>query len=126
MILRHVAIDCADPYKLASFWSAVTGWPLSDDDEVDDDEALLTAPAPVPSFLFIRVPEGKTVKNRIHFDWMPTERTRDEEVERLITLGATQYEDHRTADGRGWVTLLDPEGNEFCVERSTSERGIDG
>lgn len=126
MILRHVTIDCADPYKLASFWSAVSGWPLSDEDEVDDDETLLTAPAPLPGFLFIRVPEGKTVKNRIHFDWMPTERTRDEEVERLIALGATQYEDHRTPDGRGWVTLLDPEGNEFCVERSTSERGIDG
>ncbi|MFD6162016.1 VOC family protein [Nocardia sp. NPDC060256] len=126
MILRHVTIDCADPYKLASFWSAVTGWPLSDEDEVDDDEALLTAPAPVPGFLFIRVPEGKTVKNRIHFDWMPTERTRDEEVERLIALGATLYEDHRTPEGRGWVTLLDPEGNEFCVERSESERGIDG
>ncbi|MEU7144132.1 VOC family protein [Nocardia sp. NPDC046473] len=125
MILRHVAVDCADPYKLASFWSAVTGWPLSDEDEVDDDEALLRAPEPVPGFLFIRVPEGKTVKNRIHFDWMPTERTRDEEVERLITLGATLYEDHRTPEGRGWVTLLDPEGNEFCVERSTSERGID-
>ncbi|WP_433653914.1 VOC family protein [Nocardia sp. CA-128927] len=122
MILRHITIDCADPYKLASFWSAVTGWPMSDDDEVDDDEALLTAPAPVPGFLFIRVPESKTVKNRIHFDWMPTERTRDEEVEHLITLGAALYEDHRTADGRGWVTLLDPEGNEFCVERSKSER----
>ncbi|MFI6169618.1 VOC family protein [Nocardia sp. NPDC051052] len=122
MILRHVAIDCADPYKLASFWSAVTGWPLSAEDEVDDDEALLTAPEPLPGFLFIRVPEGKTVKNRIHFDWVPTERTRDEEVERLFTVGATLYEDHRTADGRGWATLLDPEGNEFCVERSTSER----
>ncbi|WP_405163839.1 VOC family protein [Nocardia sp. NBC_01499] len=122
MILRHVAIDCADPSTLAAFWSAATGWPLLAED-VDDDEALLSAHAPVPGFLFIRVPEGKTVKNRIHFDWLPTERTRDEEVERLITLGATLYADHRTADGRGWVTLLDPEGNEFCVERSTSERG---
>jgi Glyoxalase-like domain len=63
------------------------------------------------------------VKNRIHFDWMPTERARDEEVERIIALGAKLYEDHRTADGRGWVTLLDPEGNEFCVERGEAERG---
>ncbi|KAA8889257.1 VOC family protein [Nocardia colli] len=126
MILRHIAIDCADPYKLASFWSSVTGWPMSDADEVDDDETLLEGPAPLPGFLFIRVPEGKTVKNRIHFDWMPTERTRDEEVERVIGMGATLYADHRTADGRGWVTLLDPEGNEFCVERSTSERGTEG
>ncbi|WP_194833449.1 VOC family protein [Nocardia sp. XZ_19_369] len=124
MLLRHVTIDCADPYKLASFWSDVTGWPVSDDDEVDDDEALLVAPEPVPGLLFIRVPEGKTVKNRIHFDWVPTERTRDEEVERLIGLGATLFEDHRTADGLGWATLRDPEGNEFCVERSTSERSL--
>ncbi|MFF3228560.1 VOC family protein [Nocardia suismassiliense] len=124
MLLRHVTIDCADPYKLASFWSGVTGWPVSDEDEVDDDEALLVAPEPVPGLLFIRVPEGKTVKNRIHFDWVPTERTRDEEVERLIGLGATLFEDHRTADGLGWATLRDPEGNEFCVERSTSERSL--
>ncbi|MGW5645865.1 VOC family protein [Saccharopolyspora sp. NPDC003752] len=50
-------------------------------------------------------------------------RWRDEEVERILGLGATLYEDHRTADGLGWVTLLDPESNEFCVERSSTERG---
>jgi catechol 2,3-dioxygenase-like lactoylglutathione lyase family enzyme len=122
--LRHVTIDCADPYELAAFWSQVTGWPMSDEDEPGDDEVLLLAPQPVPGLLFIRVPEPKTVKNRIHFDWMPTERTRDEEVERVLALGlgATVYQDHRQPDGRGWVTMLDPEGNEFCVERSESER----
>ncbi|WP_378742551.1 VOC family protein [Nocardia brasiliensis] len=125
MILRHVTIDCADPYELATFWSTVTGWPVSDEDKPGDDDALLIAPAPVPGLLFIRVPEAKTVKNRIHFDWMPSEGTRDEEVERIIGLGATLYEDHRTAEGLGWVTLLDPEGNEFCVERSTAERGTE-
>ncbi|PXX70777.1 hypothetical protein DFR70_101198 [Nocardia tenerifensis] len=124
MIIRHVTIDCADPHQLASFWHTVTGWPLSDEDP-DDDYALLIAPPPVPGLLFIKVPEGKAVKNRIHFDWMPTDRTRDQEVEHLIALGATLYEDHRTAEGRGWVTLRDPEGNEFCVERSESERGHD-
>lgn len=123
MILRHVTIDCAEPYELGTFWSQVTGWPLSDEDEPGDPEVLVVAPSPVPGLLFIRVPEGKTVKNRIHFDWIPTgQRTRDEEVERIISLGAKLYEDHRTADGRGWVTLRDPEGNEFCVERSEAER----
>jgi predicted enzyme related to lactoylglutathione lyase len=72
--------------------------------------------------LFIGVPEGKAVKNRIHIDWQPDERTRDEEVERLLTLGATIFEDHRTPEGTGWVTMQDPEGNEFCVERSAAER----
>ena len=122
MRLRHVTIDCAEPYELATFWSQVTGWPLSDEDEPGDDEVLVLAPEPVPGLLFIRVPESKAAKNRIHFDWEPTERTRDEEVERVIGLGAKLYEDHRVPDGRGWVTLQDPEGNEFCVERSQAER----
>ncbi|MEU5725496.1 VOC family protein [Micromonospora sp. NPDC047738] len=123
MILRHVTVDCAEPYGLATFWSDVTGWPVSDLDEPGDAEVLIEAPSPVPGLLFIQVPEGKTAKNRIHFDWMPTERTRDDEVERIVALGAKIYEDHRTADGRGWVTLLDPEGNEFCIERGEAERG---
>ncbi|WP_370947098.1 VOC family protein [Amycolatopsis sp. cg5] len=120
MILRHVTVDCADPYGLAGFWSAVTGWPLSDEDAPGDPEVLVQGPA--LGFLFIRVPEPKTAKNRVHFDWMPTERTRDAEVERVLGLGATLHEDHRRPDGTGWVTLLDPEGNEFCVERSAGER----
>lgn len=122
MRLRHVTIDCADAYELARFWSEVTGWPISDVDEPGDAEVLLEAPDPVPGVLFIQVPEPKSTKNRIHFDWMPTERTRDEEVERVIGLGADPYEDHRRPDGRGWVTLQDPEGNEFCIERSQSEQ----
>ena len=124
MILRHVTVDCMEPYELGSFWSRVTGWPLSDEDQPGDDEVLLEAPTPVPALLFIRVPEAKTVKNRLHIDWMPDERTRDEEVDRLVALGAKLHEDHRTPDGPGWVTLQDPEGNEFCVERSAAERGV--
>jgi hypothetical protein len=68
------------------------------------------------------VPEGKVVKNRVHLDLIPTERTRDEEVTRLLGIGATLFEDHREPDGTGWVVLTDPEGNEFCVERSLRER----
>ncbi len=62
------------------------------------------------------------MKNRLHLDVQPVDRTRDEEVERLIGLGAKLFEDHRLPDGRGWVTLVDPEGNEFCIERSSAER----
>jgi predicted enzyme related to lactoylglutathione lyase len=121
MILRHVTLDCAHPYELATFWSKVTGWPVSAEDEPGDNEVLVEAPAPVPGLLFIGVPEGKTVKNRIHFDLQPTERTRDEELPRLLALGATVHEDHRKPNGRGWVTLQDPEGNEFCLEMSPAE-----
>jgi predicted enzyme related to lactoylglutathione lyase len=123
MILRHVTVDCADPYELGTFWSSVTGWPLADDDDPGDPEVLVQAPSPdVPGLLFIRVPERKAVKNRLHIDWVPTERTRDAEVDRVLALGATLYEDHRRPDGTGWVTLQDPEGNEFCIERSAAER----
>lgn len=130
MIPRHITIDAGNPYELAKFWSTVTGWPLGDGDEPGDAEALVVAPAPVPCLLFVAVPETKSVKNRVHLDWAPTERTRDEEVERLLALGATIHEDHRQPEGPGWVTLHDPEGNEFCVERSDAERsgqaGLEG
>jgi hypothetical protein len=53
---------------------------------------------------------------------MPSDRTRDDEVKRLLAIGATQYEDHRKPDGAGWVTMADREGNLFCVERSATER----
>jgi len=122
MILRHITIDSANPYQLARFWSTVTGWPLGDGDEPGDNEVLVDSPAPLPGMLFIGVPETKSLKNRVHIDWVPTERTRDEEVERLLELGAGIHEDHRQADGRGWVTMQDPEGNEFCVERGEAER----
>ncbi|WBQ05984.1 VOC family protein [Kribbella sp. CA-293567] len=121
MILRHVTIDCSDPYALATFWSKVTGWPVSAEDVPGDDEVLVEAPAPVPGLLFIAVPDPRTVKNRVHLDWQPTDRTRDEEVARLLGLGATIHEDHRKPNGRGWVTLKDPESNEFCIEMSTGE-----
>ena len=60
------------------------------------------------------MPESKTVKNRMHMCLVPVDRTRDEEVERLLTLGASVVDDRRNGD-RGWAVLADPEGNEFCV-----------
>ena len=117
MRLRHVTIDCADPYELATFWSRLVDWPISDIDEVGDDEVLVEAPDQVPGLLFVRVPEPRSVKNRVHLDWEPDRRSRDEEVERAVSLGATIHEDHRGPEDRGWVTLRDPEGNEFCIEQ---------
>ena len=121
---RNITFDCADPHRLAGFWSQVTGYEEDHDNgnAPADPEALLVGPDGQPNLLFIRVPEGKTVKNRVHLDLMPTDQTRDQEVARLLELGATTVADHRRADGSGWVVLADPEGNEFCVERSASER----
>ena len=66
--------------------------------------------------LFITVPDGKkVVKNRVHLDLRPVDRTREQETERVLALGASQLADHRRPDGSGWITLADPEGNEFCI-----------
>ncbi|WP_406380703.1 VOC family protein [Streptomyces sp. NBC_01618] len=119
-LVRHITIDCADAYELAGFWSGVLGAPLSDEDAPGDPEALVETPG--AALLFISVPEPKSTKNRLHLDIQPQDRTRDEEVERLLGLGATLVADHRKPNGRGWATLADPEGNEFCVECSAAER----
>jgi hypothetical protein len=119
--VRHVTFDCADPYQLATFWSQVLGGSLDPEDEPADPEAVVHAEGS-PTLLFQRVPEGKTVKNRVHLDLQPQGVRRDDEVERLQALGATVVGDHRRPDGTGWVTMADIEGNEFCVERSDPER----
>jgi predicted enzyme related to lactoylglutathione lyase len=117
-LVRHITIDCADPYKIASFWAEVVGTTVHPDDQPGDGEiGLLDS-----NLLFIQVPESKTVKNRVHVDLQPQDRTRDEEVERLLSLGATLTADFRKPDGTGWAVLNDPEGNEFCVERSKAEK----
>lgn len=119
-LVRHVTIDCADAYALASFWAVVLDAKLAADDEPGDPEATVESPG--ANLLFIQVPEPKAVKNRVHLDLQPQDRTRDEEIERVLALGATLLDDRRNADGTGWATLADPEGNEFCVERSVQER----
>ncbi|KJY17034.1 VOC family protein [Streptomyces virginiae] len=119
-LVRHITVDCSDAYSLGQFWAAVLDGSLADDDFPGDPEALVTAPG--STLLFVTVPDAKSVKNRVHVDLQPQDRTRDEEVERIVALGATVVGDHRRPDGTGWVTLADPEGNEFCVERSAAER----
>ncbi|MFF9208254.1 MULTISPECIES: VOC family protein [unclassified Streptomyces] len=120
--IRHTTIDSADAYRLALFWSEVLGLPVHDDDKPGDPEALIEG----AGLLFVTVPETKTSKNRVHFDLQPQDRTRDEEVRRLLGLGATLVDDRRNPDGTGWAVLADPEGNEFCVERSAAERAATG
>lgn len=126
--VRNITFDCTDPYRLAAFWSEVTGFREDPDNPnaPDDPEGLLVSPNGDLALLFIRVPEGKQVKNRLHLDLCSTEGTRDEEVERLLGLGATMVADRRNPDGTGWAVLADPEGNEFCVIRSAAERDAAG
>ncbi|WP_183098103.1 VOC family protein [Nocardioides pelophilus] len=122
MRVNNMTFDCGDARALAEFWAQLFGWIVF----YDDDPEVLVAPhfpSEGPALLFIPVPEGKTAKNRLHLDVQPTDRTRDEAVDQALSLGATLVGDFRKDDGSGWVTLADPEGNEFCVERGPSERG---
>jgi hypothetical protein len=93
-----------------------------DPNEPGHEECMIIDPAGGQQVLFIEVPEDKQVKNRVHFDLVPTDRTRDEEIERVRALGAMPLDNRRQADGTGWLVLADPEGNEFCILRSDAER----
>jgi catechol 2,3-dioxygenase-like lactoylglutathione lyase family enzyme len=122
--LTEVVIDCRDPKAQAAFWCEVLGyhvWHASAEqieigpaEREPDDLAKQVRLAPTaPSLVFVIVPEGKTVKNRLHLDIRPTAVSHEAELERLLALGA------RRADiGQGtvrWTVLADPEGNEFCL-----------
>ena len=120
--VANTTFDCADPVALATFWAAVFEY----DGAIESDEETAWFPEPggdgKRGLLFIVVPEGKSAKNRVHLDLAPS-TTRGEEVVRLQGFGATVFADFRNPDdGSGFVVMLDPEGNEFCVERSAAER----
>src|SRR4051795_6750287 len=110
----NFCIDAHDPRAQVAWWAQVLDDFAPDDDgDEGDDEAGLRGPGG-RWLLFLKVPEAKTVKNRMHICLRPVDRSRDEEVERLLGLGATMVNDLRRPDG-GWAVLADPEGNEFCV-----------
>ncbi|WP_406642186.1 VOC family protein [Amycolatopsis sp. WGS_07] len=119
-VVDNITVDCADPWQLAQFWTQVTGRSVGEDDKQGDPEIGITLDSGV-TLLFIAVPEPKTVKNRLHLCLTP-DVPREEEVDRLLKLGATLHSDHRREDGSGWAVLQDPEGNEFCVLRSAAEK----
>jgi len=135
----QVTIDCAKPHELADWWAEALGWTVEPSDEAfirrmieaghasDDDTvmhrgvlvwkegAAINSPDPGrPRVLFQEAPEGKTVKNRVHLDLRPGDGDPAAVVERLLAMGATEL--WRASQGpHNWVTLADPEGNEFCV-----------
>ena len=135
----QVAVDCSAPHALADWWAEALGWEVEPQDEefirrmiaaghastedttthrgrlVGKDGAAIRSPDPgPPRVLFQAVPEAKTVKNRMHLDLRVGAEAREAEVARLTGLGATEL--WRAAQGpHEWVTMADPEGNEFCV-----------
>ncbi len=113
---QSVVVDATDPSALAQFWQDVLGWRRTYD---DGTEIVLEPPVGspsdgVPDLLFLKVAEGKTVKNRLHIDLRPDDR--DAEVARIEALGARRVDIGQGPDVT-WVVLADPEGNEFCVLR---------
>jgi hypothetical protein len=113
----NITFDCADPLALARFWGQVTGLPVIEEPQPGYPESAVGEGQ--PRLYFVKVPEGKIAKNRVHLDIMPSDRTQDEEIARLIGLGATVVSDERP--DVGWVIMADPEGNEFCAEVSRAE-----
>jgi len=108
--IGEIVVDCADPELLAGFWCGVLGYR----DVARDDTGVAIAGSPsAPSILFVRVPEAKAGKNRLHFDVCPTDGDQEQELRRLLGLGARRST--RIVSGGSWTVLQDPEGNEFCV-----------
>lgn len=135
----QIVIDSSGPHALADWWAEVLGWQVEPQDEAfirrmvqsgaaaESDTtthrgalvwkagAALNSPDPGrPRVLFQAVPEGKTVKNRLHLDVRVGADRREAEVARLVGMGAREL--WRGSQGPfDWVTMADPEGNEFCV-----------
>jgi predicted enzyme related to lactoylglutathione lyase len=111
-ILRNVTFDCTDPARVADFWSAVLDRPV-DPGGNEWIRAIGQHDRTVgPAWLFLRVPEPKAAKNRVHVDLSTADR--EQEVARLVALGATRVAD-KNEWGAQWTVMADPEGNEFCV-----------
>ena len=121
LVISQLTIDCADPHALAAWWREVTGWTYVWEPAPDDDEiGIAPADGSATAWLFIKVPELKSGKNRLHVDVRPPNgSSQPAELERLLAMGAT-----RVDIGQGnvpWHVLADPEGNEFCLLRSTPD-----
>jgi Glyoxalase-like domain len=135
----QVVIDCSTPHELADWWAEALGWSVEPQDEAfirrmidaghateaetmtyrgrlvwKDGVAINSAEPGRPRVLFQTVPEPKSGKNRLHLDMRVGPERREAEVDRLTGLGAREL--WRARQGpHEWVTMADPEGNEFCV-----------
>jgi Glyoxalase-like domain len=139
-VVGNITFDCESPNRVADFWCAVLGYvkqdvselPLNDDPSSPlyrDSFAAALHPAGRwvgPRLFFQRVPEGKTVKNRLHIDVnVGDEATMEAEADRLVGLGARRvqrYEEHDEV----WIWMEDVEGNEFCIQPGSLPPGASG
>lgn len=110
--VSSLAIDAHDPKALARFWCEVLNYQL--DDEEEGFVSISPAEGQGLQLDFLQVPEGKTVKNRLHLDIRALDLKQDAEVTRVESLGAHRVDVGQTSKD-SWVVLADPEGNEFCI-----------
>ena len=112
--LHHIVIDAHDLPGLARFWTRALGWQVLS--EWENEIVIGTGPNAPVGMKHMPVTEPKTVKNRVHLDLTSSAADRDQEIDRLIALGARRVDIGQTG-AESWTVLADPEGNEFCVVR---------
>jgi len=116
LVISQLCVDAADPAAQARWWQGVLGGTVDDD---DPDEVAVVLDGGLPELLFLRVPESKSVTNRLHLDLRPPDGSdQAAELERLLAHGARRVDVGQGPDVP-WVVLSDPEGNEFCLLRMT-------
>jgi predicted enzyme related to lactoylglutathione lyase len=115
--ILNVTFDCHDPERIAHFWGEVLGYHIERVNSPGNEYWVVSSHDKAwPRLVFVKVPEAKVVKNRVHLDIVPSDGDQPAEVERLENLGARIVDDRRELVPGGWVVMSDPEGNEFCVE----------
>ena len=112
--LHHIVVDTHDLPGLARFWTQALGWKVLSERE---NEIVIGTDENAPvGMCFMPVSDPKTVKNRVHLDLTSSAADRDQEIDRLLALGARRVDIGQTG-AESWTVLADPEGNEFCVVR---------
>lgn len=117
--ISEVVLECRDPESLARFWCEVLDFVVIDR---DDDGSVEIVPregfgGPQPTVIFSPSAEPRSGKSRLHIDVNATDRDQDDELERLLSLGARPADVGQTGQ-ESWHVLADPEGNEFCLLRT--------
>jgi len=117
--------DAAEPHRIAAFWASALGYVAEPGYDDPDGASIIDPEGRGPAIGFLRVPEGKTVKNRMHIDirvageppWDMAERAQliRAKAAELAAAGATKVREESYSEHLGHIVMLDPEGNEFCV-----------
>ena len=113
--VSHTSFNCRDAYALSTWWKPVLGYTdvPGDPNEPGDEECMIVDPSTGHRLLLIEVDDLADLDGRSHLDLAPTDCRRDDEIERVLKLGAQQMADRRNPDGTGWMVLADIEGNRF-------------